>query len=220
MLRKLLCALSATAALGIANGCRSETALGPATEQRYAALDMLQAQGTLRPGVDTVVTLSRTLLLTQDVSQSAIIGPEGGTIEIPASGGRVIFPPGALTTSMRIMMTAKAGWSLAYEFAPHGITFAVPVIVEQSLSTVLSSLGGGRSLQAGYYPDDLDPVLVGTRQSLARVTELRQVLLDRPTDPRVARFSISHFSGYIMSSGFAPGGGGGSDGGDPGSGLP
>lgn len=217
MLRKLFFALSATAALGIANGCGSETALAPATE-RYSALDILQSEGAVRTGIDTVVTLSRTVLLTADVSESAVIGPDGGTIEIEQSGGRIIFPPGALTTPMQITMTAKAGWNVAYEFAPHGITFAVPVIVEQSLGNLLGS-GGAQGLQAGYYPDDLDTALLGTRHALARVTELRQVLLDRPTDPRVARFFISHFSGYIMSSGFASGGGG-SDGGDTGSGQP
>ena len=169
----------------------------PAKQERYSALDLIQAQGTVRASIDTVVTLSRAVLLTTDVSQSAIIGPEGGTLEIAASGG----------------------WNVAYEFAPHGITFAVPVMVEQSLGNLLAG-GGARALQAGYYQDDLGAVLVDTRQSLARVTELRQVLLDRPTDPRVARFFISHFSGYIMSSGFASGGGGGSDGGDPGSGQP
>ena len=219
MLRKLLFVLSATVALGIANGCGSESALAPATQERYSALDIIPAQGAVRASIDTVVTLSRAVLLTRDVSQSAIIGPEGGTLEIAASGGRITFPPGALTTPMRVTMTAKAGWNVAYEFAPHGITFAVPVIVEQSLGNLLAS-GGARALQAGYYQDDLDAVLADTRQSLARVTELRQVLLDRPTDPRFARFFISHFSGYIMSSGFASGGGGGSDGGDPGSGQP
>ena len=219
MLRKLLFVLGATVTLGIANGCGSESALAPANHERYSALDIIPAQGAVRASIDTVVTLSRAVLLTRDVSASAIIGPEGGTLEIAASGGRITFPPGALTTRMRVTMTAKAGWNVAYEFAPHGITFAVPVIVEQSLGNLLAS-GGARALQAGYYQDDLDAVLVDTRQSLARVTELRQVLLDRPTDPRVARFFISHFSGYIMSSGFASGGGGGSDGGDPSSGQP
>ena len=219
MWRKLFFALGAVATLGIANACGSEGAVAPATEQRYGALDIVQTLGSVRSGIDTVVTVSRALLLPQDVTESAIIGPEGGTIELQESGGRITFPPGALTKPMRITMTAKAGWNVAYEFAPHGITFAVPVMVEQSLNDLLASQAT-LGLQVGYYADDLASALVGTRQSLARVMELRQVLLDRPTDPRVARFSISHFSGYIMSSGFAPGGGDGSGGGDTGSGQP
>jgi hypothetical protein len=219
MLRKVLSRVSAIAALSVAGSCGSDTAVAPSAVQRYADIDLVQTPGSVVAAVDTVATLGRSIALLQDASTSEVVGPEGDTLEIPASGGRLIIPPGALTTRLRITMTAKAGWNVAYEFAPHGITFAVPVIVEQSLSNVRAGIVSAGTLQAGYYPDDLNAVLVDTRQSLARVTELRQVLLDRPTDPRVARFSISHFSGYIMSSGFAPGGGG-SDGGDPGSAQP
>jgi hypothetical protein len=67
-------------------------------------------------------------------------------------------------------------------------------------------------LEAGYYQDSLTDALVDPSQSLARVSELRRVDLDLPVNPRVAKFYIYHFSGYILSSGFA--GGAGDTGGD------
>ena len=62
-------------------------------------------------------------------------------------------------------------------------------------------------IQAGYYQQTLDAIFVNLTASLARVTELRDVDLDDTVNPRIATFYISHFSGYIMSSGFADGGG-------------
>jgi len=110
-------------------------------------------------------------------------------------------------------MTAKAGWNVAYEFAPHGIAFDAPVSVEQDLAlTAASRMSDATKLEAGYYQDSLRDALVDPSQSLARVSELRSVDLDLPLNPRVATFYIFHFSGYILSSGFA--GGAGDTGGD------
>jgi hypothetical protein len=110
----------------------------------------------------------------------------------------------------QITVTAKAGSAVAYEFEPHGLTFDAPVRVQQDLA--YTSLGAGRltKIQAGYYQQALDAILLGPNMSLAGVTELRDVDLDDTDRPRIATFYIWHFSGYIMSSGFADGGGGNS----------
>ena len=164
------------------------------------------------PNVDTVVTLKRSAYLADDLSESAFIGPEGGEIDIDDVGARIVFPAGALSRRTRITMTAKAGWSVAYEFGPHGITFGAPVIVQQNLSyTLAKSPRAAAKVQAGYFDRSLDTVFLDPSRSVARVSELRQVSLDRALNSFVASFYIYHFSGYILSSGFAGSGGDAAD---------
>jgi hypothetical protein len=119
-----------------------------------------------------------------------------------------VFPAGALSRPTRITMTVKAGWNVAYEFGPHGITFGAPVIVQQDLSyTVAKSAKAAAKVQAGYFERSLDTAFLDPSRSVARVSELRQVTLDHTLNSLVANFYIYHFSGYILSSGFASGGG-------------
>lgn len=215
MRRRLLPSLCVLLFLG-ANGCGMDEAVAPSTSttSQGAAKDVSAAA---RPSsqTDTVVALARSVPLANDVHAFATIGPEGGAIEIQGTGGRIIFPPGALRESKQIKMTAKAGANVAYEFCPHGLTFDVPVVIEQDLTyTAVGGMKVIRTLQAGYYAQALDAILLGRGQSLARVSEVRDATVDRPLSPHLARFYIFHFSGYIMSSGFAPGSGGDDGGSD------
>jgi hypothetical protein len=206
MSRQLLPALGILLALGAAYACHSDSALAPSAQSSRASTlvaTAAQARRDVDPGTATVVVLRRSFFLSIDVSASAVIGPEGGEINLWATGGKIVFPPGALPARTRITMTAKAGWNVAYEFSPHGITFDKPVTVQQDLNWTSSRLGDARNVQAGYYQDSLTDVFVDASRSLARVSELRRVDLDRPLNPCVAKFDIYHFSGYILSSGVA-----------------
>ena len=210
-MRKLLPALCGVVALGIAIGCGSESALSPRTAG-HGSSSMGAAARALTASADptdVVIALTRKSPLDHDVSATATIGPEGGSITLDAAGATIVFPAGALDTPRQIKMTAKAGSSVAYEFCPHGITFAAPVAVQQNLTFTRASASNVRTLQAGYFKQGLDAIFVDPGKSLAQVSEIRGVDLDRPSNPRVATFYISHFSGYIISTGFA--GGGGSD---------
>jgi len=213
MSRRLLPALGVLLALGAAYACHSDSTLAPSGASRLSAGTAQSGRRDVDPATVTVVALRRNFNLPIDVSASAVIGPQGGEIDLWAAGAKIVFPAGALSAPTRITMTAKAGWSVAYEFSPHGITFDMPVTVQQDLRWTSYQSGDGGKVQAGYYQDSLSEALVGPSLSIARVTELRRVDFDRPLNPCSATFYIYHFSGYLMSSGFA-GAGSGEDGGD------
>src|SRR5215203_3992496 len=81
------------------------------------------------PTTMNVVTRDTPLAATQ--SASATIGISGGQISLPGVGLTVIVPAFAVTSSTTITVTAVAGNAVAYEFAPHGLQFNVPVVVRQ-----------------------------------------------------------------------------------------
>ena len=212
MSRRLLPALGVLLALGAAYACHSDSPLSPSAS-RGSRLSSSAAQSGRRdvdPSTVAVVALRRSFNLPIDVSASAVIGPEGGEINLWASGAKIVFPAGAMSVPTKITMTAKAGWNVAYEFSPHGIVFAKSVTVQQDLNWTSYGSSGG-NVQAGYYQDSLSAALVGPSLSIARVSELRHVDLDRPLNPDIAKFYIYHFSGYLMSSGFAGSGDDGAD---------
>ena len=164
--------------------------------------------------IDTVLVLKRSALLSSDVTATKVIGQRGGDIRIPSVGARIIFPPGALREDTRITMTAKGGWNVALEFAPHGIIFDVPVSVEQDLRYTLAGKidAHDTNVQAAYY-ENLEESFIDRWKLFARVTEVRRVRKAEPKNPHLVQFDIIHFSGYLMSSGFK-GHGGGNGGGD------
>ena len=217
MSRQLLAALGVAIALGTAYACSSDKTLAPSGFSGHGSISSNTAQShrDVDPGEVTIVALRRSFYLPRDISVSEFVGPNGGEITVPLSGATIVFPSGALSARTKITMTAKAGWNVAYEFAPHGIAFARPVAVEQDLTlTAAMRMKDATRLGAGYYRDSLTDALLDQNQSLARVSELRRVDLDLPLNPRLATFYIYHFSGYMMSSGFT-GRGGDTDGGLP-----
>lgn len=141
----------------------------------------------------TVVPLQRLTPLSQPITTSAYIGVLGGTLSIPAAGLTVVVPPLALTSTKLISITAIPGSAVAYEFAPHGTQFLVPVIATQNLVNTGAQSGGliaPASLFVGYFPD---------ASNIVNVTELLNVNVDVLRQAGV--FDILHFSGYILASG-------------------
>ena len=78
--------------------------------------------------------LQRTTPLAAPITVTKAIGPEGGTLAIPQAGVTVTVPRGALTATTTITMTARAGSLVAYDFAPHGVVFARPLVFSQQPS--------------------------------------------------------------------------------------
>lgn len=141
----------------------------------------------------TIQPLQRTVPLATNISASAYIGVLGGTISIPGAGVSVVVPALALPRATRITVTALAGSNVAYEFAPHGIKFPVPLVVLQDLKNTQAQTGGlinPLSLQAGYFPDSTN---------VTSVTELLGVNVNLLS--QTAIFSVWHFSGYILAGG-------------------
>lgn len=178
-------------------GCAADTA---PTAPAAASHDLLGGvvstvtgvTGTL--GLTTVKNLQRDVPLPAPITVSQTIGVAGGVLSIPEAGVTVVVPAGAVSGPTDFSMTARAGTTVAYDFEPHGITFAAPLSFTQDLRGTNAPLLSLGSLRLAYYTD---PGLIGTTTSL--VSELiRGVgsLLSRTfTAP------IRHFSGYMVTWG-------------------
>ena len=138
--------------------------------------------------------LQRTRALAVPITVSKAIGPDGGTIAIPEAGVTVTVPRGALAATTKITMTARSGTLVAYDFAPHGITFAKPLVFSQKLSGTNATLLSAPLLRLGYYED---------ANLLTKTGGVVSQLLGGVVNALSWTFtsSIPHFSGYMVSCG-------------------
>ena len=179
-------AIAAAALLFAAAGCNDTVTSGDAPRVPRGP------SGGLVGGL-LVSVVQRTLPLQQNYTATATIGTAGGSIAIPAAGFRITFPAGAVSAPVTVRATALAGSNVAYEFEPHGITFAKEPVISQDLG--LTSVVGqllSTPLQGGYFADDS---LLG--DGVATISETRPATVDllrlRTT------FTIRHFSGYAVT---------------------
>ncbi len=174
--------------------CSSEPATSPTTRVAAPEAPSADLVGSLLNSLHLIPVLQRTTALAAPITVTQTVGWAGGTLSIPQAGVTVTIPQGALTTPTVITMTARAGSAIAYDFGPHGITFAKPLSLKQKLAGTNANLVTGLLLQLGYYPD---PSLLGG--TFALVSELISGsvnLLDWSfTAP------VSHFSGYVIACG-------------------
>jgi len=175
------------AALLFAGCSTSDSPVAPAPSAASSSHQLLQG---LPIAPITVTPLKRTTPLASPISASAYIGPLGGIINLPAAGLTVVVPALALPSKQLITVTALAGSDVAYEFAPHGLKFPVPLVATQDLGS--TQVGAGlidvRALFAGYFPDS-------TKDNV--ISEVLSVGISAGA----AVFPIWHFSGYIVASG-------------------
>jgi len=153
-------------------------------QQSAALLGLLPVRG-----------ITRAVPLKQNISVSAVIGRDGGTISIPDAGLTLVVPPGAVTSSTNFTATALAGRLVAYEFEPHGTKFPVPLRFTQDLKKVsLLSVATAPVLDGAYFTD-----ASRLNQTLGRaaVSEILPATVDL-LRLRVG-FPINHFSGYLVS---------------------
>lgn len=193
--RSLSAAIALAAVSLVSSSCGDVTAPASRTDAPSALLGLPSGLGggvgTL---VDTTVnTLQLAVPLLSDISRSATIGPEGGTIEIPETGFRLDIPKNAVAAPTLITVTAVQGSAVAYEFEPHGIALNKRLIATQRLAptSIVSSLLG-RSFTGAYFTSRDDIHLDGT----ALVHELEPTSTDLLS--LQLRFSIGHFSGYLV----------------------
>jgi len=139
--------------------------------------------------------VTRSAALANDISVSAVIGKSGGKLTIPDAGLTLVVPAGAVTTNTAFKVTAVAGKLVAYEFEPHGTTFAVPLQFTQDLKKV-SLVGAltGTLMDGAYFAD---------RSKLNQTTGLAAVSEVLPAVTNLLQFKVTfpikHFSGYLVS---------------------
>jgi hypothetical protein len=148
----------------------------------------------IRDAGDTVTVVSRATPLARQVSASAVIGPQGGSIELPDAGLKVEVPANAVSSTLTFTVTALPGAMLAYEFGPHGTKFNAPLRVSQDVRGLVIPQGEG--LVAGYFPEQPDLLVDDV---VGVIDERLPAQLDA-TGSKI-RFDVSHFSGYLVASG-------------------
>ena len=158
---------------------------------------------------DTSLVLKRFKPLEASISVTAVIGKAGGSIKIDAAGGKIDIPAGALDTNTTITMTALAGPNVAYEFQPHGLTFKVPVKVQQTIAGTWAAEYPSliKGMHGSYYDDAvLDSTFIDKDKYFALVNEHQMGYFE--ANASQIKFYIGHFSGYLVSCGFSSKGGG------------
>lgn len=165
------------------------TAPAPATPEASASLEAA-VTGVLRTVEKTVTAVSWSNVLRSDQTVRATIGKGGGTITIPSTGFTLIVPAGAVSKPTDFSVTAVAGKGVAYEFEPHGTTFARPLTFRQDLR--LTAFPWGSKPLGGYFEARtlLDPL---TGQATVKEQIKAQV------KGSFVEFLINHFSGYLVS---------------------
>src|SRR5262245_57436564 len=177
------------AAALLASCSTSEGPVAPARTAAPSSSPELLLRGIVTEPT-TVTSLKRTAPLAASVSASAYVGPLGGVITVPGTGFTVVIPALALSSKQLITITALPGNNVAYQFAPHGLKFPVPLIATQQLGSTDAGTGliDPKLLFVGYFDDATQPNVV-------------KELLNVGVSAGTAVFPIWHFSGYIVASG-------------------
>jgi hypothetical protein len=188
----LLATLVATVAVACADGPSA-----PLTSRASAAPSL--AVGTTATTKVKVKGVQWKRPLTRSYSATALIGPEGGVLELPETGLRLTVPAGAVSRPIQFQAVAQQGRQVAYHFYPSGTRFAVPLRLEQAQSQIerpAGAPGQQPELQLGYFAGDAD---LDDATGTAAVTELN-VMLETNSSSAIA-FPVYHFSGYLVSWG-------------------
>lgn len=172
----------------------------PPTFLRVKATDSMMVE-TITSYPDTAMVLTRTTALATDLVATAVIGSAGGELSIAGAGVVVKIPAGALASSTTITMTAVAGAAVAYSFAPHGLVFAKPVKIEQSLAGTSAAVSPQllANAHAGYFEGSLESAFVDAAKTRVKVKENQLTYHDNAGGK--LKFAIGHFSGYILACG-------------------
>jgi hypothetical protein len=189
--------LAATIAFATACGPDAPTSPMPSNDLLSTTTTTLTTTTT---SLIPVTGLLRDVPLAQTVTVSQTIdNATGGTIRLPEAGLTVAVPAGFTTgnRSLTFTVTAYAGRMVAYEFGPAGAKFRQPLQVVQALQgTNWFNLPAGATPLVGYFAD---PAQLDLATGRAKVNELLPLNVDLGTSK--LRFDISHFSGYMVSSG-------------------
>ena len=183
------------ASLLILAGCSADTT--SPSKGAAASSDLLGGVlggvvGVVNNVLTPVVGLARLTPLASDITVTQQIGTAGGTLSIPAAGATVVVPAGAVSAPTQFTMTARKGYVIAYDFAPHGTTFAKPLVFTQSLKGTSASLLNVTLLKLGYYADPSQLSFVG-----GLVSELTSGVTSLLSWTFTA--NIKHFSGYMIA---------------------
>lgn len=192
--RRVVLAAGLVASSALA-ACSTDSITAPAPAPSNGLLG--STLGLVNNLLSSVTGLLRLAPLQSPVTRSVLVTrSQGGELRIPETGLRLTIPAGAIPRdTMTITVTALAGRAVAYEFQPHGTRFAKPLTFSQDLSVTswLVSLLKPE-LSGGYFKDASQ---VNTQTGVSVINEE----LDARISGNRVTFDISHFSGYMVSTG-------------------
>ena len=207
MIKKTLhkAALLGVALVAAACGDGFETASSPMD----APKPQLQTAFFSEAPAPGMTVMRRTVDLEKELSVTRMFGyKDSGWLSIPDAGIHVYVPQGAVMSWSRvaITMTAIAGDAVAFEFSPHGITFAkalrVRADVEDTEAEYLAykHLPNGRldNMIGVYYEMNADGQAVPIEKFPMYWNDMRY---DHGPgdDDGVIEFYTNHFSGYAIA---------------------
>jgi len=133
-----------------------------------------------------------------ELSWSFDVDARGTTVRYPSVGLTITVPPGAVADPTHITVFCLRGAPLAYRFEPHGLQFAQPIQLTQSLHGLLLDSGSQPipRLFAGYFA--ADSLATDAVSGNARVIEVLPVQIDMRAHNAI--LSVHHFSGYTVAS--------------------
>jgi hypothetical protein len=197
-LRSTLASLALAALALSSSSCVDATAPSNGSSSSSSAVNANLLGGVLGGGlttvIDTTVTvLQRLIPLSADITQSAVIDRDGGSIAIPEAGFRLDVPKNAVDRPTTITVTAVGGLATAYEFEPQGMVFNKRLVFKQDLglTAVLHLLGSG--FKGAYFQSRGEISPTGT----ADIHELVPATTDLLSG--TVQFPIKHFSGYLVA---------------------
>ena len=143
----------------------------------------------------TASVLTRVTPLSRPVQASAVIGSEGGTLTLPATGLTLTVPAGAVSRATTFTVSAPAGGGVWYDFEPSGARFAQPLTITQDLRSANMSGVVKSAVEGAYFTD-------GTRSETSKTAKVTEVLpVTFNATGTALSFKVTHFSGYMVSTG-------------------
>lgn len=201
---RALVGLATTAAV-FATGCSDSTSTSTATAPVFADSSATEAQllGGLLGTVGNLLAtpVHRSQPLASDVSWTFVASPYGARSSNSTVGLSIYVPPGAVDRNTTIRVTALKGSVVAYRFEPH-MEFDRKVVLTQSLTGLeYGVLGTGllnfNAFKGAHFEGDT-PTYNSSGQAL--VTEVVGAVLSLFSN--TTSFGVSHFSGWIVASGY------------------
>lgn len=183
--------LGSMAACGDAPTASRAVAAGPTSSTLLGGLSPL-------PIVGSAAGLTRLTSLLLPVKTGAWMDSRGGQLALPSAGLTVSVPSGAIPVGagrIYVSVTALAGSVTAYEFGPHGTTFAKPIVLTQSLKGT-NWQSSKSTLELGYMESVKQ---LNQLTGVASINEYLPVKLDEAQAKVTA--TTTHFSGYMVTSG-------------------
>jgi len=157
-----------------------------------------------------MVVMRRTEKLADDVSVTGQFNYyDDGWLSLPAAGIHIYVPEGAVRTKERvgITLTALAGDAVAFEFSPHGITFAKPlrirVDVDDTEAEYLEDKDPPNGLLSDligvYYEWNADGLAVPVEKFPIYWNDMGGDAAGPGDHDGVIEFFTNHFSGYAIA---------------------